>query len=200
MLTLLALRYVRGWSLFAFFAGIGALTAGLLATSPNLQTKTTRLFKEIDSYRANAVFTADGYRAGGAERLEFWRKSIGFVRSAPALGRGTGSTRSLFAAAAAGHDGLTGLVVDNPHNQTLAVAIQCGMLGGGILFGMSGAHLWLYRAGMMGPNGNFLAWIGFVAVVENIASSVFNSHLFEFYQGWLHVFVVGILSGQLQRE
>ncbi|WP_164719136.1 MULTISPECIES: O-antigen ligase family protein [Bradyrhizobium] len=196
MLTLLALRYVQGWSLLALFAGISALTAGLLATSPNLQTKTTRLFKEIDSYRANAVFTADGYPAGGAERLEFWRKSIGFVRSAPVLGRGTGSTRSLFAAAAAGHDGLTGLVVDNPHNQTLAVAIQWGMLGGIVLFGMWGAHLWLFRAGMMGPNGNFLALIGFVAVVQNIASSVFNSHLFDFYQGWLYVFVVGILSGQ----
>ncbi|WP_128970673.1 O-antigen ligase family protein [Bradyrhizobium tropiciagri] len=124
MLTLLALRYVRGWPLLALFAGTCALTAGLLATSPNLQSKTSRLFNEIDSYRANAVFTVDGYPAGGAERLEFWRKSIGFVRSAPVLGHGTGSTKSLFAAAAAGHGGLTGLVVDNPHNQTLAVAIQ----------------------------------------------------------------------------
>ncbi len=74
------------------------------------------------------------------------------------------------------------------------------MVGCVILLGMWGAHLWLFREGMMGPTGKFLAWIGFVAVVQNIASSVFNSHLFDFYQGWLYVFVVGIVGGQLRRE
>ncbi|MGY4403630.1 O-antigen ligase family protein [Bradyrhizobium sp. USDA 3315] len=200
MLALLALRYVRGWLLLALFVGTCVLTAGLLATSLNLQSKTTRLLEEIGSFQANAVTTDHGYPAGGAERLEFWRKSIGFVRSAPFIGHGTGSTKGLFAAAAAGHDGLTGLVVDNPHNQTLAVAIQWGFLGCAMLFGMWGAHLWLFREGMIRRTGGFLAWIGFIAVVQNITSSIFNSHLFDFYQGWLYVLVVGIVGGQLERK
>jgi hypothetical protein len=32
-------------------------------------------------------------------------------------------------------------------------------------------------------------------VTQNIVSSLFNSHLFDFNQGWLYVFGVGVLGG-----
>ena len=44
-------------------------------------------------------------------------------------------------------------------------------------------------------------WVGLVVVVQNIVSSLFNSHLFDFTQGWTYVFGVGIAGGMiLQRS
>jgi hypothetical protein len=40
-----------------------------------------------------------------------------------------------------------------------------------------------------------IAWLGTVVVVENIVSSFFHSHLFDFNNGWLYVFGVGVLGG-----
>jgi hypothetical protein len=36
--------------------------------------------------------------------------------------------------------------------------------------------------------------------VQNIVSSLFNSHLFDFTQGWLYVFGVGVVGGVVLRE
>jgi hypothetical protein len=55
------------------------------------------------------------------------------------------------------------------------------------------AHLWLFR----GPG--VAAWLGLVVVAQNIVSSLFNSHLSDFSQGWLYVFGVGILGGVVLR-
>jgi hypothetical protein len=51
------------------------------------------------------------------------------------------------------------------------------------------AHLMLFRA------EGLVAWCGLVVVAQNIVSSLFNSHLFDFNQGWLYVFGVGVLGG-----
>ncbi|MBR1277488.1 O-antigen ligase family protein [Bradyrhizobium sp. AUGA SZCCT0283] len=199
MLGVLLVRNARGWLSLFLFAGICILTAWLLAMSPNLQSKVSRLLKETDAFQANAI-TVDGYPAGGAERLEFWRKSIDFVRSAPIFGHGTGSTKGLFSAEAAGKTGIMAKVVDNPHNQTLAVTIQWGAVGCILLYAIWGVHLWLFRDGLEVSSVSPFAWIGLVAVVQNIVSSLVNSHLFDFYQGWLYLLAVGIAGGQLQRE
>jgi hypothetical protein len=37
-------------------------------------------------------------------------------------------------------------------------------------------------------------------VVENIVSSVAHSHLFDFGNGWLYVFAVGVLGGVVLRD
>ena len=36
-------------------------------------------------------------------------------------------------------------------------------------------------------------------MTENIVSSLFNSHLFDFGQGWLYVFGVGVIGGVVLR-
>ncbi|MGV7213373.1 O-antigen ligase family protein [Bradyrhizobium sp. UFLA05-112] len=198
MLLLLVLRYARGWLFLAPLVSLFLLAASLWATSPNLQSKISRIYKEVDAFEAN-VTVVDGHPAGGAERLEFWRKSIGFVRSAPIFGHGTGSTKGLFTTEAAGKSGVMAMVVDNPHNQTLAVAIQWGMAGCLLLYAMWGAHLWLFRRGFGGPEQSLFAWIGLVSIVQILVSSLLNSHLFDFYQGWLYLFAVGIAAGQLER-
>ena len=51
------------------------------------------------------------------------------------------------------------------------------------------AHLLLFRG------SGFVEWIGLVIVVQNIVGSFFNSHLFDFLQGWVYVIGVGVAGG-----
>jgi hypothetical protein len=44
-----------------------------------------------------------------------------------------------------------------------------------------------------------ISWIGLAAVVENFVSSLFNSHLFDFGEGWTYVLAVGVTGGMLSR-
>ena len=86
------------------------------------------------------------------------------------------------------------MVSVNPHNQILAVAIQLGLVGAAVLLAMWGAHLALFRG------GGLTAWIGLVVVVQNVVACLFNSHLFDFTQGWLYMFGVGVTGGMALRE
>ena len=87
-----------------------------------------------------------------------------------------------------------GQVVANPHNQTLNVAIQWGAIGVVVLYAMWLVHLLLFR-------GEGLAtWIGLMVVVQNIFTSLFNSHLFDFNEGWIYVLGVGIAGGMVLGE
>jgi len=36
--------------------------------------------------------------------------------------------------------------------------------------------------------------------VQNVVSSLFNSHLFDFTSGWLYVFGVGVIGGMVLRQ
>jgi hypothetical protein len=110
------------------------------------------------------------------------------------LGNGTGSTKQLFERDAVGQTGLAADVVSNPHNQTLNVAVQWGLIGIVVLYGMWLAHLLLFR-------GEGLAsWIGLLVVIQNMVSSLFNSHLFDFHEGWMYVLGVGIAGGMSIRQ
>ena len=48
-------------------------------------------------------------------------------------------------------------------------------------------------------NAGSVGWIGTVIVVQNIVSSMFNSHISDFTQGWLYVFGVGVVGGTILR-
>ena len=183
LLVLLAAKKLRGKGVFVVFAG--AIVVGVIAwlSSTYLRDRTIAVWTDIQNYEASHEVSSSG------ERLEFWNKSVEFVREAPIIGHGTGSMHSLFVKSAVGQTGAAGSATTNPHNQTFAVAIQLGFIGAGVLWAMWIAHLLLFR-------GNGLAeWIGLVVVVQNIVGSLFNSHLFDFTQGWVYVFGVGVAGG-----
>jgi hypothetical protein len=54
--------------------------------------------------------------------------------------------------------------------------------------------MWLSHL-MLFQGEGLAAWIGLVVVVQNLVSSLFNSHLFDFHEGWLYVLGVGIAGG-----
>ena len=45
-----------------------------------------------------------------------------------------------------------------------------------------------------------VAWFVLVIVLQNVISSLFNSHLFDFFHGWFYVFGVGVLGGMALRR
>jgi hypothetical protein len=168
------------------------LTAGLVlgavvwASSPYLRQRVISVQHEIAT--SDSVITPSG------ERLAFWKKSLGFVAGAPVIGHGTGSIAALFRQAAVGQTGAAGEAAANPHNQVFAIGIQLGFLGVAVLLAMWLAHLLLFW------QPGFFAWVGLVVVVQNIVGSLFNSHLFDFNQGWLYVLGVGVAGGAVLRE
>ena len=162
-----------------------AIVLGIIAwmSSPYLRSRTEALQIEAQIYEKTNARTSTG------ERLEFWKKSAEFMRQAPVIGHGTGSIRTLFEKAAAGQTGAAGVAAANPHNQTLAVGIQLGVLGIAVLWAMWIAHLALCRGKTLA------AWIGLVVVAQNITGSLFNSHIFDFVQGWTYVIGLGVAGG-----
>jgi O-antigen ligase len=155
--------------------------------SPDLRTTTLKFFADYQQTKVQ------NNPSGMGSRLEFWQKSLRFFAEAPVIGHGTGSTRGLFEQAAIGQIGAHAEIVGNPHNQTLNVAVQWGAVGVIVLYAMWLAHLLLFR-------GDGLAnWIGLLAVVQNIFTSLFNSHLFDFHEGWMYVLGVGVAGGMALR-
>jgi O-antigen ligase len=164
---------------------VAIVLAGLAWTiSPQLRSTTERFTRDYEIYKELNQPTSIGMR------LEFWQKSLRFFAEAPIIGHGTGSTRGLFKQAATGPVVLAaGQVIGNPHNQTLNVAVQWGAIGVVVLYAMWLFHLLLFRGGGLVP------WIGLLVVVQNVFTSLFNSHLFDFHEGWMYVLGVGIAGG-----
>ena len=183
MLVVFALLHLDRRGRIAALGAVVVLTSALWLASPRLQATTVSIFWQYDLYEQSSVPTSIGLR------MEFWRKSLEFFAEAPLLGHGTGSIRGLFENAAVGQVGAAAEVIGNPHNQTLNVAIQWGSLGIAVLYAMWLVHLSLFQ-------GSGLAnWIGLLVVVQNMVSSLFNSHLFDFHEGWMYVLGVGIAGG-----
>jgi O-antigen ligase len=59
--------------------------------------------------------------------------------------------------------------------------------------------MWIAHLALFTGQGT-VAWLGLVAVVENILSSTVHSHLFDFNSGWLYVFATGVLGGTILNE
>ncbi len=69
--------------------------------------------------------------------------------------------------------------------------MQWGVVGIVVLYAMWLSHLLLFRG------EGLMAWIGLMVVVQNIFTSLFNSHLFDFHEGWMYVLGVGIAGGMV---
>jgi len=188
LLVLLALRTGSVKTVAGLLAAAIVLVVIAWISSPYLRERIEVVQFEVQQYESLNERTSTG------ERLEFWKKSVEFVRQAPVIGHGTGSIRALFEKAVGGQTGAAGVAAANPHNQTLAVGIQLGVLGIAILWAMWVAHLMLCRG------GGLVAWIGLVIVVQNITGSLFNSHIFDFVQGWTYVFGVGVAGGAVLNQ
>jgi O-antigen ligase len=188
MLAVFALLHLQWRSIAIIACGTIVLAAMAWLASPQLRLTTGSFVSQYQLYKEHNVPTSMGMR------LEFWRKSLLFFAEAPVIGHGTGSTRGLFEQAAIGQTGASAEIIGNPHNQTLNVAVQWGTFGIVVLYAMWLAHLLLFRG------EGLIACVGLLVVVQNIFTSLFNSHIFDFHEGWMYVLGVGIAGGTLLRQ
>jgi O-antigen ligase len=179
-----ALHMKRRTSIIACCVAV-ALAAAAWSASPQLRTKIALFVADWQHY------SIQNNPTGVGSRLEFWQKSLRFFAEDPVIGHGTGSTRGLFEQAAIGQIGAHAEVIGNPHNQTLNVAVQWGAIGIAVLYAMWFVHLLLFRG------DGLMAWIGLMVVVQNICTSLFNSHLFDFHEGWMYVLGAGVAGGMM---
>jgi O-antigen ligase len=190
LVVLAVMLLLWGVRQFGWKGGLGAALIGIVlagavwASSPYLRERISGSMKEMQTYEAGQVNSPTGLR------IEYWKKSLAFIAEAPLIGHGTGTIPKLFQRDTTAGT-LPELMTTNPHNQTLAVAIELGLAGVLVLLAMWLAHLALFRG------VSLAAWLGLLVVSDNVVSSLFNSHLFDFGQGWLYVLGVGIAGGMV---
>jgi O-antigen ligase len=188
------LAVLLGWRQLRLKGVIAAVLVGLTvaaalwAASPVLRMRTLLSANDFRAYFTSTDVTSTSLH------IEFLRESMRIVESAPLIGHGTGSITEQFRRLTAGQPGVLGVATVNPHNQIFAVAVALGLVGAAVLLAMWAAHFILFRG------GGITAWVGTVIVVQNVVSCLANSHLFDFSQGWLYVFGVGIAGGVALRE
>jgi O-antigen ligase len=187
MLAVFALVHLRLRTAIAVLCAAAVFAALAWNVAPQLRAT---VWKFVADYQQSQIL---GNISGTYSRLEFWQKSLRFFADAPVIGHGTGSTRGLFEKAAVGQVGIHAEITNNPHNQTLNVAVQWGVIGICLLYAMWLAHLLLFRG------EGLAAWIGLLVVVQNVFTSLFNSHLFDFHEGWMYVLGVGVAGGMTLR-
>ncbi|HKO73178.1 MAG TPA: O-antigen ligase family protein [Bradyrhizobium sp.] len=188
MLAVFALLHLK-WRSIVAIACLTAVLGGLAwATSPKLRGTAQRFLSDYQLYHERNEPTSLGLR------LVFWQKSLRFISEAPIFGHGTGSIRGLFEEAAINQHGADAEVIGNPHNQTLNVAVQWGAIGVALLYVMWLMHLLLFRG------EGLAAWIGLMIVLQNVFTSLFNSHIFDFHEGWMYVLGVGVAGGMVLRN
>jgi O-antigen ligase len=188
MLAVFGFIHLRWRTSILILCAMAGIAAVAWVASPQLEWTFKTFSRDYRLYQ-------QGYPSSVAERLEYWRNSLQFFASAPLAGHGTGSTRGLFENAAKEHEMMPGVrVFPNPHNQTLNVAVQWGVIGVALLYAMWILHLLMFRG------EGLAAWIGLLVVVQNIFTSLFNSHISDFHEGWMYVLGVGIAGGMLLRR
>jgi O-antigen ligase len=185
MLAVFGLLHLRWRANLIIFCAALAIAGVAWVASPQLEWTVKTFSRDYEFYK-------QGYPTSIGERLEYWRNAVKFFAEAPVIGHGTGSTKGLYLKAANDPDWITGTrVFPNPHNQTLNVAVQWGTIGIIVLYAMWLSHLLLFRG------EGFANWVGLLVVVQNVFTSLFNSHLFDFHEGWMYVLGVGVAGGMV---
>lgn len=185
LLLISTLRYI-GWRravALNLMIVIAAVLTWFLA--PNLRERIDSIQQEY-SLRDSRI-TSVGLR------LEYWSHARKFISSAPLIGHGTGSIKTLFEREAVGKTVTDEQIVANPHNQTLYFAIEWGLLGVILLYAMWITHF------LMFTEMRWISWLGTIVVSQNIFDSLFNSHLSDYVEGWIYVLGVGIAAGMVSR-
>jgi hypothetical protein len=187
LLVLFGFKRFGSKGLIALLLAGTALSALAWFSSPYLRGRVIHAIENVKQYQSNQDSSV-------GLRLQFWRKSIELIAEAPVFGHGTGTIGQLFERDSAREGRAAAVVTVNPHNQILTVALQLGLIGVALLLAMWLVHLLLFS------RPGFAAWIGLVVVVQNVISSMFNSHLFDFTQGVGYAWAVGIAGALVLRE
>lgn len=151
-------------------AGLLALTAALLASSPLARQRIDQAVQEMQSYTRSAELTSMGVR------MFFWKNTLTMIERDPWFGTGTGGFEAGYRALVAGRPGVAGTVTSDPHNQYLKIAAEHGLVGMAVFLAFL-LSAFVQRTTLMFRVmglGVLLAWC---------ATSLANSHFSTFAEG-----------------
>ena len=185
LLLVSTLRYIKWRDALVLYLTIAVAAVLTWFLAPNLRER-------IGSIQQQYMLSQRQQTSVGL-RLEYWTKSLKFIRSAPLAGHGTGSIRGLFEREAVGKTVTGDQVVANPHNQTLYFAIEWGVIGVILLYAMWITHF------LMFTEKRWISWLGIIVVSQNVLGSLFNSHLSDYVEGWIYVIGVGVAGGMVSK-
>ncbi|MET0968715.1 MAG: O-antigen ligase family protein [Tardiphaga sp.] len=180
--------HAGGWRRALIVGAVAVVVIGAaLVASPQAQLRIAEITSDING-NSTAAGSSGGETLSTAARLDFWSKAIGFVKQAPLTGFGTGSIKPLYQSLEATRPSPYGEATPDPHNQTLHVVLQVGVIGGLLLWAMWLAHARMFFA------RDFASIIGQAVVLQNVIGSLFNSHISAVTQGMLYCLAVGLLA------
>jgi O-antigen ligase len=183
--------HAGGWRRALIVGAVAVVVIGAaVVASPQAQLRIAEISSDINRNSTTAG-SSGGETLSTAARLDFWSKAIGFVKQAPLTGHGTGSIKPLYQGLEATRPSPYGEATPDPHNQTLHVALQVGVIGGLILWAMWIAHARMFLA------RDFASIIGQAVVLQNVIGSLFNSHISAVTQGMLYCLAVGLLASMV---
>jgi O-antigen ligase len=187
LLLISTFRYMGWRHSLVLYAAAAVIIGVITLASPKMRERLGSLWQQYTWYER------DGGLASVGLRLEYWTKSLTFIRAAPLIGHGTGSIHDLFERDAAGKSLSAAEIVANPHNQTLYFAIEWGAIGVILLYAMWITHF------LMFTETRWISWLGVIVVSQNVFDSLFNSHLSDYVEGWIYVLGVGIAAGMVSK-
>jgi O-antigen ligase len=178
-----AMHFGRRGLAAATALGVGAVAALLSAQNP-LAARMKDSIQHARAYLANPESEATSVGV----RLAFYRYGLELIADSPVLGHGLGSIATEYGRLTSGHKGNTGTATANPHNEFINLGVQAG-LGATALYALLLLAIARHSLRLAEPERS----IGVGLAVLMSISSLFNSSLWNFSEG----FALAILAGLL---
>ena len=160
------------------------LIAGLLLATSD--TGRARLIGIVTETNRFALQGAENSSSG--ERLNFWRRSVESIQSAPWLGSGVGSWQTRYLELEHGKPPEFTRTTRNPHNEYLLVGVQLGV------FGMLLFVAWIIATALDARRYDQPSARAITLMALSLAvAALFNSALFDSSKGSFYCIVGGLL-------
>ncbi|MGA0572996.1 O-antigen ligase family protein [Variovorax sp. VNK109] len=161
------------------------VVAGVLAvaSSSNLQNRVESVVREVQTHEINGLDTSSG------QRIEFWRNSIELLREKPLLGWGTGAYGRAFCSVADNPQWCRIGAESHPHNQTLYLGVESGLLGIIAFWIFQCVPLWLARCY---PPTTRLLLVGLTAILW--IDGLFNVPLYALTEAFFFLMMFATLT------
>ncbi len=199
--TLYLLPGRSGWAVAAALAALiawwalprrfraAAVLAPVVVAGLLLVTSTTGRERLTDLVTETNRFVAQGAEnSSSGERLNFWRRSVESIRTAPWIGTGVGSWQTRYLQLEEGKPPEFTRKTRNPHNEYLLIGVQLGVFGVLLFVGWIFATAWDARR-YDRPSARAIL----VMMVSLAVASLFNSALFDSSKGSFYCIVGGVL-------
>ena len=192
-LGLLVLRFRHNWKmLLGGLAAVCCIAAIAYESSGTLKTRTNDIGHEIHDYEKTGELTSSG------TRLTLYKAGLQMFLAHPILGTGTASFAENFVPTARQYSKPGDPFYDvraQPHSEVVLMAVQLGIVGLALYFGLIGTLGSVFR-----KQKTYQADLLFLLCISFAVPAFFNSLMWDVTEGYWFVLVAGCLYGAARRN